>query len=156
MARKVFGNTVPYDKVILTNLGGLSNRAFTAPGVDGKIYCNLGHAYSNPLGSYPPPYPAASQLLIYELTHAWQIAHATFLPGFMCSAIINQADYSFGDDVYRYGSAGPGWSSFNLEQQGAIVDQWFAGNGNQTRYGAGNATDNNPYYLYIHDNILSL
>ena len=36
LARTVFGNTIPYDNVILTNLGGMSGRAFTAPGVDGK------------------------------------------------------------------------------------------------------------------------
>ncbi len=154
VARTVFGNTIPYNNIMLTNLGGLSGRGFTAPGVDGKIYCNLGHAYSNPLGSYPAPYPAPGQLLIHELTHAWQIAHTTFVPGFLCSAIVNQANYSFGDNVYQYGPAGPGWVTFNLEQQGAIVDQWFGGNGNQASYGAKNATDKNPYYRYIHDNLL--
>jgi hypothetical protein len=143
-ASTVFGNTIPYDKVILTNLAGLGGRAFTAAGVDGNIYCNLGNAYANPLGSYPPAYPAAGQELIHELTHAWQIAHSTFLPGLMCSGIVNQANYLFGDNVYAYGPAGPPWWSFNLEQQGAIVDQWFGGGMDQT----------SPYYRYIRDNIL--
>ena len=94
-----------------------------------KTYCNLGHAYDNPLGSYPQTYSAGGQELIHELTHAWQIAHSDFLPGLMCSGIVNQANYLFGDNVYAYGQAGPDWSSFNLEQQGAIVNQWFGGNG---------------------------
>jgi hypothetical protein len=111
LASKVFGNTIPYNKVILTDLGGLSGRGFTAPGVDGKIYCNLGSAYANPLGSHPQGYPAEGQLLIHELTHAWQIAHAGFLPGFVCSAIVTQANYTFGDNVYQYGPAGPPWWS---------------------------------------------
>ena len=152
LARTVFGNTLPYDKVILTNLGGMNGRAFTAPGIDGKTYCNLGHAYDNPRGGYPQAYPANGQELIHELTHAWQIAHSTFLPGWMCSGIVNQANYSFGDNVYAYGQVGPDWSSFNLEQQGAIVDQWFGGNG---RTGSNKPMDQaNPYYRYIRDNIL--
>jgi hypothetical protein len=73
--------------------------------------------------------------------------------------------YTFGDDVYAYGGAGPGWSVFNLEQQGAIVDQWFAGAGYPgSNQGAYLPMDNtvlatgayrNPYFVYIRDNILA-
>jgi hypothetical protein len=158
LASKVFGNTIPYNKVILTDLGGLSGRGFTAPGVDGKIYCNLGSAYANPLGSHPQGYPAEGQLLIHELTHAWQIAHAGFLPGFVCSAIVTQANYTFGDNVYQYGPAGPPWWSFNPEQQAAIVDQWFGekdgGNTNQANYPPRDQKSN-PYYRYIRNNIFA-
>lgn len=42
---------------------------------------------------------------------------------------INQANDTFGDDVYAFGPAGPGWDSLNLEQQGGIVDEWFGGIG---------------------------
>jgi hypothetical protein len=152
LASTVFGNTLPYDKVMLTNLGGLGGRAFTAPGVDGNIYCNLGSVYANPLGSYPSAYPAAGQVLIHELTHAWQIAHTGSLPGFVCSAVVTQANFSFGDNVYQYGPAGPPWWSLNPEQQGAIVDQWFGGNQNSAGFKAMDQT--NPYYRYIRDNIL--
>jgi hypothetical protein len=50
------------------------------------------------------------------------------LPGMMCSGIVNQADYVFGDNVCKYGAAGPGWSTFNLAQQGAIVDSGLRAN----------------------------
>jgi hypothetical protein len=154
VARQVFGDTLPYDKVIITNLGGLGGRAFTAPGVDGKTYCNLGSSYDNPLGPREPFYPYPAQLLIHELTHAWQIAHTGFIPGLMCSGIVNQADKTIlGDNVYAYGPPGPDWSrDFNQEQQGAIVDQWFGGNFNSAGYLP--MDQENIYYRYISDNIL--
>jgi hypothetical protein len=143
-ARRVFGDTIPYDKVWITNLGGLNNRAFTAPGVDGKTYVNLGYAWPDPLGRYPTPYPHAGQVLIHELTHAWQIAHTGFLPGLMCSGIVNQVEYTFGDNVYDYGAPGLPWADFNLEQQGAIVDQWFGGSHHSSDYLP--MSRQNPYY----------
>lgn len=160
LATQVFAGSIPYDKVMLTNLAGLGGRAFTAPGVDERIYCNLGSSFSNPAGATNGAYPVAGEILIHELTHAWQISHGHFVPGMLCSGIINQVDYTFGDDVYKYGGAGPGWSVFNLEQQGAIVDQWFAGSGNQAGYPPMDKTVlpsgacENPYYVYIRDNIL--
>ena len=152
LARQVFGGTLPVDDVILTNLAGLGGRAFTAPGVDGKTYCNLGNAYDNPVGPGGMAYPQSGQLLIHELTHAWQIAHTGFLPGLMCSGLVNQAEYVLGDNVYDYGPAGPGWSEFNAEQQASIVDQWFGGNRHSDGYKP--MDQQNVYYRYIWDDIL--
>jgi len=160
LATQVFGSEIPYQNVVLTNLCGLNGRSFTAPGVDGKTYCSLGEAYNNTLGSTNGAYPAEGELLIHELTHAWQIAHNSFLPGFVCSGIVNQANYVFGDQVYTYGPPGPAWSGFNLEQQGSIVNQWFAGEmdagGPQSGWPPMDAsTAGNPYYRYISGNILT-
>ena len=152
-ARQVFGNSLPYQDVIITNLAGLGDRAFTAPGVDGKTYLNLGHAYDNPLGTGGSAYPKPGQLLIHELTHAWQIAHPGFLPGLMCSGMVNQANFILGDNVYEYGAPGPGWSKFNAEQQGAIVDQWFGGTGRSSRYKE--MDQENPYYRYVWNDVTS-
>ena len=153
-ATRMFGNSLSYDKIILTNLSGLGGRAFTVPGVEGRIYCNLGSKYNDTLGSYFNSYPAPGQLLIHELTHAWQIEHASFLPGLVCSAIVNQADKSvFGDDIYNFGPAGPDWSSFNLEQQASIVDQWFGGNQHSAGYKPMDQI--NRYYRYIWNDLLS-
>jgi hypothetical protein len=109
-------------------------------------------AYNNTLTGNGA-YPAKGELMIHELTHAWQIAHNTFVPGFVCSGIVNQANYVMGDDVYAYGAAGPPWSSFNLEQQGQIVNQWFGGDGNSSAWRA--MDQENPYYPYISGNILT-
>src|SRR6476660_3558438 len=152
-ARQVFGNSLPYQDVIITNLAGLGDRAFSAPGVDGKTYLNLGHAYDNPLGTGGSAYPKPGHLLIHELTHAWQIAHAGFLPGLMCSGMVNQANFILGDNVYEYGAPGPGWSKFNAEQQGAIVDQWFGGTGRSSRYKE--MDQENPYYRYVWNDVTS-
>src|SRR4029078_2663988 len=152
-ARQVFGNSLPYQDVIITNLAGLGDRAFTAPGVDGKTYLNLGRAYDNPLGTGGSAYPKPGQLLIHELTHAWQIAHAGFLPGLMCSGMVNQANFILGDNVDEYGEPGPGWSKFNAEQQGAIVDQWFGGTGRSSRYKE--MDQENPYYRYVWNDVTS-
>lgn len=156
-AQQVFGSELPYGNVVLTNLGGLGGRAFTAPGVDGKTYCNLGENWNDSDVTKMPgngSYPVAGELMIHELTHAWQIAHNSFLPGFVCSGMVNQANYVMGDDVYAYGPAGPDWSSFNLEQQGQIVNQWFGGDRTgPTPYHGMNKAD--PYYRYISGNILT-
>jgi hypothetical protein len=152
LAQKVFGSTLPYDNVQFTDFCGLGGRPFTAPGVDGKTYCNLGKAFYNTLGTGSGNYPHNGEVMIHELTHAWQIAHNSFIPGFVCSGIVNQTNYVMGDDVYAYGPAGPPWSSFNLEQQAQIVNQWFAGDFNQQ----GTPMDpNGPYAHYITGNILA-
>jgi hypothetical protein len=153
----VFNGTLPPpDQIILTNLSGLGGRAFTMPGVDGKIYVNLGDGYGDPVNYTPNPYVAKGQLLVHELTHAWQIHHASFLPGFVCQGVANQANYIVGQNVYEYGPPGPPWSAFNLEQQGAIVDQWFGGDRREAlgRPATSKAMDpNDPYFGYISNNV---
>jgi hypothetical protein len=153
------GTLPPPDQIILTNLSGLGGRAFTMPGIDGKIYVNLGDAYDangGPANYTSNPYFAKGQLLVHELTHAWQIHHASFLPGFVCQGVVNQANYIVGQDVYAYGPPGAPWSSFNLEQQGAIVDQWFGGDRQAALDRAASAKPmdtSDPYFGYISNNI---
>jgi hypothetical protein len=151
LANRVFNKMLPpADKIWLTNLSGIGDRAFTMPGFDnGNIYLNIGDAYDNPMGP-AKHYPMNGQLLIHELTHAWQIQHNTFLPGIVCQSVVNQGRNEFGGSVYKYGPPGPPWSKFNLEQQASIVDDWFAGG----RFQGQTAMDtNDPYYMYIRDNI---
>lgn len=152
LARQIFGDTVPVDDVILTNIGGAGGRGFTAQGVDGKIYVNLGMSFDAPLGPGGPTYPFPGQLLIHELTHAWQIANTGFLPALMCSMLVTQADNTLGDNAYEYGEPGPAWDNFNPEQQAAIVDQWFAGTGNSSGYEP--MDQQNVYFRYVWDNVL--
>ncbi len=154
-ARQVFGDSLDFDRIRVTNLSGLGGRAFTTPAADGTIMVNIGNAFDDPTHAvFPGTYPVGGQILIHELTHAWQLEHASlddgYIPGLMCEGIYNQA--ALGHAAYRYGPAGPAWSSFNLESQGAIVDQWFAG----TRERPPRPMDvEDPYYGYIRNNILS-
>jgi hypothetical protein len=150
------GTLPPPGQIILTNLSGLGGRAFTMPGVDGNIYVNLGDAYGDPINYTPGSYSAKGQLLVHELTHAWQIHHASFLPGFVCQGVVNQANFIIGQNVYEYGPPGAPWSAFNLEQQGAIVDQWFGGDRREAPgHPASHAAmdPNDPYFGYIANNI---
>jgi hypothetical protein len=152
IGRSVFGDTVPYDKVMLTNLTGLGGRAFTIPGVDGFTYINLGSDYDDPIGATSNSYPMRGQLLVHELTHAWQIAHSTFLPGLLCSMVVNQERNTFGDSVYQYDGPGPDWNSFNAEQQGSIVDDWFAAVGKSNLYRP--LDQGSPFYRYVWEDVL--
>jgi hypothetical protein len=152
-ARRVFHDSLDFSRIRVTNLSGLSTRPFTTPTIDGTILVNLGNAYDAPTKAvYPGAYPVPGQVLIHELTHAWQIEHAAlddgFVPGLMCSGIYNQA--VIGRKAYTPGAAGQPWHSFNLEAQGAIVDKWFAGETSPT----GKAMDTaDRYYGYITNNI---
>jgi hypothetical protein len=151
-ARQVFADSLDYGRVRLTNLSGLARKAFTAPTVDGTILVNIGNAFDAPSTAVFPAYPVPGQILIHELTHAWQIQHAAlddgFVPGLMCQGILNQTVVS---DPYVYGPPGPPWRSFNMEAQGAIVDQWFGGNGKQV---GTSMNKSSPYFGYIANNIL--
>lgn len=152
-ARTVFGDSLDFARIRLTNLSGLGGRAFTTPTVDGTILVNIGNAYDAPTSAvYPNSYPAKGQILIHELTHAWQIQHASlsdgYIPGLLCQGIYNQA--VTGKAAYQYGPAGPAWSSYNLESQGAIVDQWFGGTRTQ---GPTPMNTEGAYYAYIRNNI---
>ena len=144
----------PSDQIILTNLAGLSNRAFTTPNIDGTILVNLGDAFDHPdpmhytNGAYPRP----GQVFIHELTHAWQIFHHSFTAGLICEGIVVQARYQLGENVYAYGPPGPPYSAFNLEAQAAIVDQWFGGNGSSVP-GRTPMNEQDPYFTYIANNL---
>jgi hypothetical protein len=95
LAFEVFKGTLPIDRILLTNLynptntpAGFLAREFTVPGVaDGKILVNMGKNFEHTLepdvqqSVRGTSYQARGQVLVHELTHAWQIHHATFLPG---------------------------------------------------------------------------
>lgn len=159
-ARVVFGDSLNFDRIRLTNLSGLGARDFTFPTIDGTILLNIGNAIDDPsTAQFPDPtdpnkgYPKPGQLFIHELTHVWQYEHASFEDGYsagqMCDGIGEQT--TLGSDAYKYGPAGQEWSSFHMEAQAAIVDQWFAGIGARQK---GSPMDTqSKYFPYISNNI---
>jgi hypothetical protein len=180
-AEQIFGSTLPIGDILLTNLLGFGGRPFASHLPGGAVLLNIGAGFEQPLtyrGKGGPelemvdgtsgPYRAPGQLLVHELTHAWQARHEPFAPGFYCRAYATALRSVFEDGVYRYGPATAEWSSFGTEQQAAIVDQWYAGNnfpprfadgrrrrprGNQTKYPPMHHDDVNPYYRFIRDHI---
>ena len=165
-ANNVFHNTLPpITQIRLTNLSSVNGRAFTAPSTDGNIYMNLGAAYGSPMTYTNGAYPRPGEVFIHEMTHVWQIYHSSFVPGLICQAVVNQTKYTLGTNVYAYGPPTTPWDSFNLEEQGAVVDQWFGGVPHEwapTRTGS-YTTNEDPssptfgvsdaYYPYIQNNI---
>ena len=162
---RVFRGTLPRDRIVLSNLLGLGGRPFTAPIPGGAILVNLGDGFDDPIrytgmGEGRHGVRAAGQLLVHELTHAWQIEHSPFLPWTMCKGIGNQIG-TFGGDmaVYRYGEAGRAWKDFNLEEQASIVDEWFSGDcltaedRKQHQFKQRLEDDQNPFWRYVRDNI---
>ncbi|MGA8658162.1 MAG: hypothetical protein WB586_18620 [Chthoniobacterales bacterium] len=123
-ASKVFGDTLPTDRIVLTDMSGLNDRGFTFPNIDGTILVNIGAAYDDPIHySLGKTYATQGQLFIHELTHAWQIAHEWFIAGWICSAL--DAQIIQGQRAYNVGSPGPAYSDFGIEAQAVIVDRWF-------------------------------
>jgi hypothetical protein len=185
-AEKAFADTVfrgklPLDRILLTNLVGLGDRPFTTPAPGGAILVNVGEGYHDPVHytgaggaereADGTPINAPGQLLIHELTHAWQIGNESFTPEYYCRALATAAGTLGGDmSAYAYGPPEASWQSFGTEGQASVVDEWFAGDihrayrgpkskspGPQSKrppmHSDDRGTNQNPYYRYIRDNI---
>lgn len=135
LANKVFGGKLPIERIIITDLyrpgqnaNGAVDREFVVPGINGSILVNMGKNFDHTLepdvqrnvrGGYEKP----GEVLIHELTHAWQIHHNTFLPGMLCKALTD-SNYVYDKAKVR---SHAGWAdSFGLEEQASIVNDWYA------------------------------
>jgi hypothetical protein len=167
-AQKVFANSLPdRETILLTDMSGLGGRGFTVPVSSvallgtlanpalatlllknsalfaGKIFVNIGPAFANPTRYTSSSYPTAGQLLIHELTHAWQIRYSQTALGFLCEGIVTQAGNS-GGSAYRV-QPGNQWKDYGLEQQATLVDTWFQKGAVVSAFSS--------YYAYIEKNI---
>ena len=117
----VFGDTLPpRERIYVTNLSHGGGHKYTWPNVDGSVLLNLGDAFDNPMRhaeGKKPSYPTNGQVLIHELVHAWQIHTKSFVPGILCKAAFSTGSYT--------PTVGKAWSDLGLEQQAAVIDQWF-------------------------------
>jgi len=131
LARQVFGDQLPFDRIVLTDLynpsttpnGTALDREFTFPAIDGGIWVNLGKNFVDPLGvdvNKRGSYKTRGQVLIHELVHAWQIAHVD-LVSLGCDALVD-SNYTYG--VERV-AAGVPFHQFGHEEQAAIIDSWY-------------------------------
>lgn len=154
-AAKVFGDKLPFDRITLTNLSQGGGRKYAIPSFDGSILVNLDDAYDHPMtySKARSDYTQPGSVFIHELTHAWQIANTSFLPGLICG-LSDTYDYHTGEGesgrlVDRSWSTRP-WNSFNLEQQAHIVDDWYG-----TFHTNLNSSEalNDPAFRFISNNI---
>lgn len=170
-ADKVFHGKIDFDRVLLSNLVGMGNRPFTTAMPGNLILVNLGQGCDHPTtytgnGGADDGENAPGQLLIHELTHAWQICNSSFTPAYYCRAISTAAGTAGGNmSAYAYGPPGGLWGEFGTEQQASIVEHWFAGSTTKPKTNpnpqitfvpmdeqVGTPTSN-PYFRYIRDNI---
>lgn len=155
LARKVFRDQLPVERIIITDLYNPDEnnfaREFCIPGLDGSILVNMGKNFDatlQPDVQGRPRYSAPGQVFIHELTHAWQIAHQSFMPGFLCRGTFGDKNYEPSPE--RISAHAPWNSAFGLEQQATIVDAWFGQfNGNVDSAQALQA----PSFWYIDNNI---
>jgi hypothetical protein len=160
-ADQVFMGQLDYDRIWLTNLSRDGGRAFTWPSLGSTILVNIDDAIDDPSHTAQyhgnTEYNAPGQVLIHELTHAWQIQHRSF-SGLVCNAA---GTYDYGGRQPGESGAPPGgprsgtwssrpWDDFGDEQQAHLVDDWF---GMYNSDVASPVATADPAFHYIRDNI---
>ena len=136
LINSVFGRTVNTSQVRVTDTVGASGRPWTTNSP--PLYTiNVGGVYSSLASSAP-------RLLIHEIAHVWQGQHGV---PFMSNSAVHQtlSAIANGGDVGGAYSFRPGtqWSTYNVEQQASIIEDWF---------GTGMSKGSN-LYPYIRDNV---
>ncbi len=157
---RVFGDTLPYKfRIWITNAAGKDGRAFTIPTslvatilaipvtgflggvIGGYVASALNLAYLINVGDdYDKLSGTNQRLLVHETTHVWQGKNSTFSQSYVYNSVFNQ--HLKGQGAYDY-TAGGDWSSYNVEQQAHIVEDWFV-NGEQS---------NDSLFPYVSDHV---
>jgi hypothetical protein len=140
---RVFDGTLPdIGRIVITDMTGLGGRPFSVPNPVGQFVMNLGPGYDDPV-HYNRNNGGPGRLFVHEATHVWQIHNSSFLPGLLCEGVWNQVQYNFGKNVYDYGDGSQQFSRYNLEQQAALIDTWYANGMNYY----------DPFYRFVEFNI---
>jgi hypothetical protein len=145
---RVMGDTLPYRfRIWITDAAGVDGRAFTIPtslistilnmpatgflaGITGGYLGSLVNlAYLINVGNkYDTLASTHKGLLVHETTHVWQGKNSVFALSYVFNSIYNQC---LKGNAYAY-TAGQSWSSYNVEQQASIVEDWFLGGEKET------------------------
>lgn len=176
LARSVFRDQLPYGRIWLANRYIWSNTPVTVANSDDHyqadyvIYWGDPNVYAN--GADHGDQTRAT--FIHELTHVWQGHHGYSPKGFMVESILAQGGGGVADIVkqrrysdwnihrskayiYSMKDIGKPWISFNVEQQGNIVQDWFRRDDYQNADGeiikGGAMSPDDPRYPYIVYNI---
>lgn len=138
LAKSVFQDRLPYSWIRIKDDLGWENRAWTEPGIIGHFILHMGPTgYSSCTSTNPiiTNGAAVRQVFIHELTHAWQGFNGM---NYVFDSLWNQCGAALtGGSAYTYTPGSP-WSSYNCEQQGNLVEDWF-------RFGMSTASVRFPY-----------
>jgi hypothetical protein len=127
-ADTVFAGTIPFDRILITNLdrGG---RAFCVPNLlDGSILLGMGGEI-NGTSRFEDPlkHDASRMTLIHELTHAWQLVHNPTVVEVIWQAALNEPkDRSEIYQQWESKADGRPWSEIPIEDQAQIVGFWYS------------------------------
>jgi hypothetical protein len=167
---RVYRNSLPpLNNILILSLAGVSGRPFALPasfvaGVASLIvpgsyglllalvalaakrgecyFLFMGRSgYNNAISGFPDHDDRPGQTLVHETCHVWQGYQRMFTWEYIFDSIFNQC---FRGGAYQLPDppSGP-WYSFGAEQQGIIVERWWA-DGERT---------NDGYYPYIKYNV---
>lgn len=134
LARQVFENQLPYDKVHIASyyLPNNDGVPVTVASVSSLIPKRSLRSYTIYFGrdvfENGADQPRTRDTLIHELTHVWQGHHSLFAWEYMIESMIAQghAILTQGNRnrAYDYEPGKP-WDDYNVEQQANIVEDWF-------------------------------
>ncbi|HEX2203027.1 MAG TPA: hypothetical protein VHG91_07005 [Longimicrobium sp.] len=136
-ARQVFGDTLPYGAIWLSNGLGFEQRAYTIPH---PRYLGSYVVHIGPGAFDDPTSDENAALFIHELTHVWQGRWRRNVFDYMVDSVASQ--FRQGQDAYVYVPGRP-WGDYNAEQQASIVQDWFSGG----------MDEKDPLFVYIAANI---
>ncbi len=140
IAHSVFRDSLPYDRVFLTDWNRMGDAVTLASSRRGEPTAYLINWPAGYLTTRAPADQPAT--LIHELVHAWQGENGVAPNAFVFQSSLAQLisgvkDFATSGDwkgwnvhrgaTYRFSieNVGRPWRSFNVEQQAAIVQSWF-------------------------------
>jgi hypothetical protein len=145
-ARRVFGDTLPVDRIRVTNLlkrGGLDKAFCELNTIDQTILLGVGEQFHTEI--------LDDATFMHELTHAWQIAHRAFSPADLWGAIerpfLSPEEEA---ELYRIYFDGRPWRDFHSEGQAKAVETWYESHRHDLD---GDAARNDLLFRYIANNI---
>jgi hypothetical protein len=123
LATAVFYETLPWDRIEISNTIGAGNRQYVTPEL------KYGGGWVMHLG--PAMYGGTtitkdSDTFMHELTHVWQSFHNPLKWGYVADSMCQQILLMKGSKAYDYQPGSP-WNSYHAEQQAQIVMHWYLG-----------------------------
>ncbi|HEX8688156.1 MAG TPA: hypothetical protein VF654_16710, partial [Pyrinomonadaceae bacterium] len=153
LARQVFEDNLPYDKVHLSNRFFPFNEGTAVTAASPLTFIPVRTLRSYTIFVGPDVHrdgadgPLFRDTFIHELTHVWQGYHGLLGWAYMAQSMLAQG-YAILTERSRHKAytyeAGAPWESYNVEQQASIVQGWFRD---------GMRTEGDKRYAYIVNHI---
>lgn len=138
-AERIFGDTLPWDRIIISNTIGLGKRPYTTPELKhkGGWVLHLGSKiFADTRGD-------GWLTFIHELTHVWQSYNSSIKWAYAANSVCQQIVLLKFGRAYNY-TVGKDWNEYHAEQQAQIVEDWC---------GVGMYMESDSRFRYIRDHI---